>query len=53
MELHHITFGKTTIPYELIKSAKRKTVSITVDKDGVKVISPVDVADEKVQSIIG
>ena len=52
MELHHLTFGKTTIPYELIKSAKRKTVSITVDKDGVKVISPVDVANEKVQSIM-
>lgn len=53
MSLHiSITFGQTLIPYEIVRSNKRKTVSITVDKDGVKVIAPIDVAIEKVQDVV-
>ncbi|WP_318617138.1 SprT family zinc-dependent metalloprotease [Sporosarcina sp. YIM B06819] len=50
--MHLITFGQTSIPYEIVRSHKRKTVSITVDKDGVKVIAPDDVEIEKVQDIV-
>lgn len=50
--MNHITYGKSSIPYEIVRSNKRKTVSISVDKDGVKVISPVDVTYEKIEAIL-
>lgn len=47
-----IKYGKSLIPYEVIKSTKRKTVSISVNKDGVKIICPADIPDEKIKGIL-
>lgn len=50
--MNYITFGKTSIPYKIVWSNKRKTVSIAVDKDGVTVVSPSDVPKEKIEEVL-
>lgn len=50
--MHYITFGKSSIPYEIVRSPKRKTVSITVDNESVKVICPIDTTQEKIEAIL-
>lgn len=50
--MHSIQFGKQTIPYTLKTSHRRKTLSISVDQQGVTVISPSHVEIEKVEMIL-
>jgi predicted metal-dependent hydrolase len=47
--MHYIKFGNQAIPYTLTLSNHRKTLSISVDLNGVSVISPSDVPVEKIE----
>ncbi len=48
-----ITFGQTTIAYEIRRSNERETVTVAVDpKEGVLVSAPVDVDGKKISSIV-
>ena len=38
--IRKVRFGNVTIPYSIIKSNRRKTSQITVDKDSVVVRTP-------------
>jgi predicted metal-dependent hydrolase len=50
--MHSIQFGNKTIPYTLKTSQRRKTLSISVDQTGVSVISPSEIAIEKIESTL-
>jgi predicted metal-dependent hydrolase len=50
--MHTIQFGNQKIPYTLKKSHRRKTLSISVDQYGVSVISPIETAQEKIDSTL-
>jgi predicted metal-dependent hydrolase len=50
--MQFIQFGNQTIPYTLTRSHRRKTLSISVDLNGVSVISPSEVAVEKIESTL-
>ncbi|PAK43952.1 M48 family metallopeptidase [Priestia megaterium] len=50
--IHSIKFGNQTIEYNLKRSNRRKTMSISVDQHGVSVISPSVTEIEKVESIL-
>lgn len=50
--MHSIQFGNKTIPYTLTRSERRKTLSISVDQQGLSVISPSDTEFEKIESIL-
>lgn len=47
-----ITFGKETIPYELIWSNKRKTVGVAVKKDRIYITAPEGTAVETIDHIV-
>jgi predicted metal-dependent hydrolase len=47
--MYSIQFGSKTIPYTLKTSHRRKTLSISVDQTGVSVISPSEIAIEKIE----
>ncbi|GAB1786101.1 hypothetical protein PMEGAPL128_52160 [Priestia megaterium] len=50
--MHSIKFGKQTIEYNLKRSDRRKTMSISVDEHGVSVISPSVTEIEKIEAIL-
>lgn len=50
--MHSIQFGNQTIPYTLSRSHRRKTLSISVNRHGVSVISPSDIDIEKIESTL-
>lgn len=50
--MHSIQFGKDTIPYTINWSERRKTVSISVDAEGVYVTAPADTTTEKIKEIV-
>jgi predicted metal-dependent hydrolase len=50
--MHTIKYGNKTIPYNLNRSPRRKTLSISVDQHGVSVISPSEIEQEKVESAL-
>lgn len=47
-----IQFGNDVISYQINYSAKRKTLSIQVDENGVTVIAPKTASEEEIQTII-
>ena len=50
---HIVRFGNTTIEYNVRRSRRRrKTIQITVDRDGVHVAAPVAASDRKLRSIV-
>lgn len=50
--LQHINFGGEEISYALTRTARRKTVAITVGFDGVRVIAPSDLDDSRVSEFV-
>lgn len=50
--MYSIKFGNQTIEYNLKKSNRRKTMSISVDQHGVSVISPSATEIEKIEAIL-
>jgi len=50
--MNSIKFGNQTIEYNLTRSNKRKTISISVDQHGVSVISPSAIELEKVETVL-
>lgn len=47
-----IRFGKSVIEYGLIRTGRRKTSQITVDKNGVIVRAPLSKSDKEISSIV-
>lgn len=50
--MNSIQFGNQTILYTLKTSQRRKTLSISVDQDGVSVISPSEISFGKIESTL-
>ncbi|WP_259392149.1 M48 family metallopeptidase [Paenibacillus thiaminolyticus] len=50
--MHVFQFGSVTIPYELTRSSRRKTVSISVNQQGVKVIAPETAEHQVIEEIL-
>ena len=48
----NIKIGSTIIPYSIRKSARAKYVSITVGVDGVKVVAPRGVGDDRIIAVV-
>jgi predicted metal-dependent hydrolase len=47
-----LDFGNTTINYSVIKTKRRKTSEIIVDKDTVEIRAPFDKPDEEIRNIV-
>lgn len=50
--MYSIQFGQDTIPYTIKWSERRKTVSISVDANGVYVTAPAQTTTEKIKEIV-
>jgi len=50
--MYSIQFGQDTIPYTIKWSERRKTVSISVDANGVYVTAPTKTTTEKIKEIV-
>jgi hypothetical protein len=50
--IRKVRFGNTTIPYSIIKSNRRKTSQITVDKDNVVVRTPSSKTTSEIKKIV-
>ncbi|GAB6152791.1 SprT family zinc-dependent metalloprotease [Desulfosporosinus burensis] len=48
----NLEIGSTIIPYSIRKSTRAKHVSITVGIDGVKVVAPVGVGDDRIIPVV-
>ena len=51
-DIQHIYFGGEAISYALSRTARRKTVAITVGFDGVRVLAPNDLNDSKIAEFV-
>lgn len=49
---HSIEFGKEWISFDIERTARRKTVAISVGHDGVRVLAPNDLDDERIIGIV-
>ncbi|WP_422384323.1 M48 family metallopeptidase [Roseibium album] len=49
---HSIVFGGETFAFQIERTARRKTVAISVGFDGVRVLAPPDLDDDHVLSIV-
>ena len=47
-----LDYGNTTINYSVIKTKRRKTSEITVDKDIVEIRTPYDKPDQEIRNIV-
>ncbi|KJB88761.1 hypothetical protein AZ66_05495 [Paenibacillus sp. E194] len=50
--MHVFQFGSVIIPYELTRSSRRKTVSISVNQEGVKVIAPETAEHQVIEEVL-
>ena len=50
--IRKVRFGNATIPYSIIKSNRRKTSQITVDKDSVVVRTPSSKTTSEIKKIV-
>ncbi|HFK1767249.1 hypothetical protein AT258_24635 [Bacillus wiedmannii] len=50
--MHYIKFGSQTIEYKLSRSNRRKSVSISVDQHGVKVVAPTAAEHNIIENIL-
>lgn len=50
--MHYIQFGTQTIQYELSRSNRRKSISISVDQHGVKVVAPTSAEHDVIKDIV-
>ena len=50
--IRKVRFGNVTIPYSIIKSNRRKTSQITVDKDSVVVRTPSSKTTSEIKKIV-
>lgn len=50
--MHVIKFGSQIINYELIRSNNRKSISLSVDESGVRVIAPTNAEFNKIEKIV-
>ncbi len=50
--MHYIQFGTQTIQYELSRSNRRKSVSISIDQHGVKVVAPTSTNHDIIENIL-
>ena len=50
--IRKVRFGNATIPYSIIKSNRRKTSQITVDKDSVVVRTPISKTTSEIKKIV-
>ena len=50
--MHSIQLGNQTIPYTLKQSLRRKTLSISVNQNGVSVTAPSNITVEKIESML-
>ena len=50
--IRKVRFGNATIPYSIIKSNRRKTSQITVDKDNVVVRTPSSKTTSEIKKIV-
>lgn len=50
--LHTVDFGGEAISFLMIRTARRKTVSISVGYEGTQVLAPVDLDDEHVYEVV-
>jgi predicted metal-dependent hydrolase len=48
----NLRYGKTVIEYYIIKTSRRKTSEIIVDKDTIEVRAPFDKPDHEIQKIV-
>ena len=51
-DIQHIYFGGEAISYALSRTARRKTVAITVGFDGVRVLAPNDLDDSRIAEFV-
>ncbi len=49
---HSIVFGGETFAFQIERTARRKTVAISVGFDGVRVLAPSDLDDDRVLGIV-
>lgn len=49
---HTITFGGEVIRFQISRTARRKTVAISVGYDGVRVLAPADVDDAYILAVV-
>lgn len=47
-----IEFGKTTIPFSIKRSSRRKTIAISVDSNEVVVTAPTETSEEKIYAVV-
>lgn len=47
-----IQFGKTTIPFTVKRSNRRKTIAISVDSNEVVVTAPTETPEEKIYAVV-
>lgn len=47
-----IQFGKTTIPFTVKRSNRRKTIAISVDSNEVLVTAPTETTEEKIYAVL-
>lgn len=50
--MYSIQFGQDTIPYTIKWSERRKTVSISVDANGVMITAPAQTTAEKIEELV-
>jgi len=50
--MYYIQFGSQTIQYQLNRSSRRKSVSISVDQHGVKVVAPTSAEHDIIENIL-
>lgn len=50
--MYVIKFGSQTIPYDLLRSDSRKSISISVDENGVRVVAPTEANTQKIEDLV-
>ncbi|MFJ7371422.1 M48 family metallopeptidase [Lysinibacillus sp. NPDC098008] len=50
--MYSIQFGQDTIPYTIKWSERRKTVSISVDANGVMITAPAQTTEDKIEELV-
>jgi predicted metal-dependent hydrolase len=49
---HHLEFGGEVISFAIERTARRKTVAISVGFDGIRVLSPADLEEKHIIAIV-